>query len=173
MLQHHCPNVMCTVPLRQISGQLQNIAQISLVGSKTWRGGLKIWIWIMLQLGENCGRQEEVWKEGLDRRRTSEPTHTTFSGECPGPLHGARNCSQIGRTLPKFTQLKRNKRFDNLCWYGSKNHYFILLPGHILYRKPGGHKIVCIGVKFKRCFNVVKNEPYQQIPLVITIQKKI
>ena len=25
----------------------------------------------------------------------------------------------------------------------SKDHHFILLPGHILYRKPGGHKIVC------------------------------
>ena len=23
-------------------------------------------------------------------------------------------------------------------WYGSKNQYFILLPGQILYRKPGG-----------------------------------
>ena len=29
----------------------------------------------------------------------------------------------------------------SLCWYGSKDHHFILLPGHILYRKPGGHKI--------------------------------
>ena len=29
--------------------------------------------------------------------------------------------------------------------------------GHMLCRKPGGHKIVCTGVKFKSCFNVVKN----------------
>ena len=59
----------------------------------------------------------------------------------------------------------------SLCWYGSKDHHFTLLPGHILYRKPGGHKIVCTGVKFKSYFNVVK-KPFQQIPLVITIQKK-
>ena len=25
--------------------------------------------------------------------------------------------------------------------YGSKDHYFILLPGYILYRKPVGHGI--------------------------------
>ena len=60
--------------------------------------------------------------------------------------------------LAKFNQLKRNKRFDNfIMLYGSKDHYFILLPGHILYRKPGGHKIACTGVKFKSCFNVAEN----------------
>ena len=61
----------------------------------------------------------------------------------------------LGRTLAKFNQLKRNKRFDifiKLVWV-----HFMLLPGCILYRKPGGHKIVCTGVKFKSCFNVVKN----------------
>ena len=62
----------------------------------------------------------------------------------------------LGCTLGKFTQLKWNKRFDNFMMLGSKDHYFILLSGH-LYRKPGGHKIVCTGVKFKSCFNVVKN----------------
>ena len=46
-----------------------------------------------------------------------------------------------------------------LCWYGSKDPYVILLPGHILYRKPGGHKIVYTGVKFKSSFNVVKTIP--------------
>ena len=63
----------------------------------------------------------------------------------------------IGRTLPKFTQLKRNKRFDNfimLVWVQSSP--FILLPDHILYRKPGGHNIVCTRVKFKSFFSVVK-----------------
>ena len=53
---------------------------------------------------------------------------------------------------------KRNKgSIISLYWYGSKDHHFILLPGHILYRKSGGHKIVCTGVKFKSCFNVVEN----------------
>ena len=37
------------------------------------------------------------------------------------------------------------------------DYYFILLQGHILYRKPRGLKIVCTEVKFKSCFNVVKN----------------
>ena len=49
-----------------------------------------------------------------------------------------------------------------LCLYGTKDQYFILLPGHSLYMKPGGHKIVCKGVKFKSCFDVVKT--YRQIP---------
>ena len=26
----------------------------------------------------------------------------------------------------------------------------------VIYRRPGGHKIICTGVKFKSCFNVVK-----------------
>ena len=53
----------------------------------------------------------------------------------------------MGWMLRKFTQLKRNKRFDNFVML-VKDHHFILLLGHILYRKPGGHKIVCTGVKF-------------------------
>ena len=44
-----------------------------------------------------------------------------------------------------------------LCLYGAKDQCFILLPCHFLYSKPGGHKIVCTRVKFKNCFNVVKN----------------
>ena len=51
--------------------------------------------------------------------------------------------------------------FDNcimLVWVqGSPFH---IAAGHILYRKPGGHKIQC-------CLR-----PYQQISLNITIQKK-
>ena len=52
---------------------------------------------------------------------------------------------------------KKEGLIISLCWYGSKDHHFILLPGHIMYRKPVGHKIVCTGVKFKSCFSVVKN----------------
>ena len=65
----------------------------------------------------------------------------------------------LGQTLATFNQLEKKQKglIILLCWYGSKDPYVILLPGHILYRKPGGHKIVYTGVKFKSSFNVVKN----------------
>ena len=69
--------------------------------------------------------------------------------------------SHIGWTLARFTQLKRYKEFDDfimLVWnQGSIFDIATGYTGHILNRKPGGHKIVCTGVKFKSCFNVVKN----------------
>ena len=64
----------------------------------------------------------------------------------------------IGRTLPKFTQLKRNKRFDNfimLVWVqGSPFH---IAAGSHPVQEAWGHKIVCTTVKFKSRFNVVEN----------------
>ena len=79
---------------------------------------------------------------------------------------------QIGRTLRKFTQLKRNKRFD----------YFIMLvwvQGSLLHIAAGSHPVQEVWGsqdslyrgqihKLLQCCR----EPYQQIPLVITIQKK-
>ena len=62
-----------------------------------------------------------------------------------------------GRYECLFSRKETKGLIISLCWYGSKDHHFTLLPGHILYRKPGGHKIVCTGVKFKSYFNVVKN----------------
>ena len=51
-----------------------------------------------------------------------------------------------------------------ICTYKAKSRHVILLPVYVLYRKPG--------VKFKTWFNVVK-KPYQKIPLVIMIQKRV
>ena len=65
----------------------------------------------------------------------------------------------IGLEPARFTQLKRHTRsgdFVMFC-YRVKDQCFILLPCHFLYSKSGGHKILCSGVKFKSCFNVVKN----------------
>ena len=104
----------------------------------------------------------------LHNSRTSLFTRTlyvwTMAYICTCNLFSTRLCTthahpHIGRKLRKFTQLKRNKRFDNfimLVWVqGSPFH--IAAGSHILYRKPRGHKIAYTGVKFKSCFNVVKN----------------
>ena len=78
----------------------------------------------------------------------------------------------IGRTLPKFTQLKRNKRFDNfimLVWaQGSPFHIAARL--HPVQEAWGSQDSLYRGQiqKLLQCCR----ESYQQIPLVITIQKK-
>ena len=59
----------------------------------------------------------------------------------------------IGRTLGKFTQPQRNKSFDNFIVQGSL--FYIAAESHPV-QKAWGHKIVCTGVKFKSCFNVVE-----------------
>ena len=58
-----------------------------------------------------------------------------------------------------YSAEKIKKRFDDFIMLvrDQGSIYFILLLGHILYRKSGGHKIVCTGIKFISCFNVVKN----------------
>ena len=65
------------------------------------------------------------------------------------------------RSVLYLISWKETKRFDNSIMLigvnGSKDQYFILLPGHIQYRKHRGHKKVCTGVKFKSCYHVVKN----------------
>ena len=64
----------------------------------------------------------------------------------------------LGRTLPKFTQLKRNKRFDNfimLVWVqGSPFH--IAAGSHPVQEAWGSQDSLYRG-KFKSCFNVVEN----------------
>ena len=77
-----------------------------------------------------------------------------------------------GRTLRKFTQLKRNKRFDNfimLVWVqGSPFH--IAAGSHPVQEAWGSQDSLYRGQiqKLLQCCR----ESYQQIPLVITIQKK-
>ena len=78
----------------------------------------------------------------------------------------------LDRTLPKFTQLKRNKRFDNfivLVWVqGSPFH--IVDGSHPVQEAWGLQDSLYRGQiqKLLQCCQ----KPYQQIPLVITIQKK-
>ena len=48
----------------------------------------------------------------------------------------------IGRKLQKFTQLKRNKRFDSFNYVGmGPRSPFHIAAGSHPYRKPGGHKM--------------------------------
>ena len=74
-------------------------------------------------------------------------------------VHCAVAIKSLGLELAQFTHLKRHTRFDDFVMlvYEAKDQYFILLQCHFLYSKPGGHIIFCTGVKFKNCFNVVKN----------------
>ena len=80
--------------------------------------------------------------------------------------------SYIGRTLQKFTQLKRNKRFDNiimLVWVlGSPFH--IAAESHPVEEVWGSQDSLYRG-QIQKLLQFCR-EPYQQIPLVITIQKK-
>ena len=80
--------------------------------------------------------------------------------------------THIGRTLRTFTQLKRNKRFDNfimLVWVqGSPFH--IAAGSHPVQEAWGSQDSLYRGQIQKllqRC-----QKPFQQIPHVITIQKK-
>ena len=84
-----------------------------------------------------------------------------------------RSCPQIlGRKLRKFTQLKRNKRFDNfimLVWFqGSPFH--IAAGSYPVQGAWGSQDSLCRDQiqKLLQCCQKL----YQQIPLVITIQKK-
>ena len=75
----------------------------------------------------------------------------------------------IGRMLRIFTQLKRNKRFDNfimLVWVqGSPFH---IAAGLHPVQEVWGSQDRCQIQKLLQCCR----EPYQQIPLIITIQQK-
>ena len=80
--------------------------------------------------------------------------------------------SDLGRKLQKFTQLKRNKRFDKfimLVWVqGSPFH--ITARSHSVQETWGSQDSLYRGQiqKLLECCR----EPYHQIPLVIMIQKK-
>ena len=78
----------------------------------------------------------------------------------------------LGRKLRKFTQLKRNKSFDNLImlvWVqGSPFH--IAAGSHPIQEAWGSQDSLYRG-QIQKLLQCCQN-PYQQIPLVITIQKK-
>ena len=63
----------------------------------------------------------------------------------------------LGRTLGKFTQLKRNKRFDNLIMLvGVQGSLFHVAAGTHPVQETWGSQDSFAGVKFKSCFNVVE-----------------
>ena len=66
---------------------------------------------------------------------------------------------------------KETKGFDKFIMLIGVRLLFHMAVGSHPVQEAWDQKIVCTGVKFKNCFNVVK-KPYQQIPLIITIQKK-
>ena len=75
--------------------------------------------------------------------------------------------------LHKFTQLKRNKRFDNfimLVWV-QESPFHIAAGSHPVQEASGSQDSLYRGQiqKLLQCCQ----KPFQQIPLVITIQKKV
>ena len=74
-------------------------------------------------------------------------------GKSPVPLQVNRPDAARYQSLLSWKETKG--LIILLCWYGSKDS--ISYCCRVLYGKPGGHKIVCTGVKFKSCFNVVEN----------------
>ena len=79
---------------------------------------------------------------------------------------------QVGRTLRKFTQLKRNKRFDNfimLIWVqGSPFH--IAAGSHTVQEALGSQDSLYRG-QIQKLFQCCQKQ-FQQISPVIPIQKK-
>ena len=78
----------------------------------------------------------------------------------------------IGRALARFIQLKRHTRFDNfimLVW-GQGSIFHIAAGSHPVQEAWGSQDSLYRGQiqKLLQCCQ----KPYQQIPLVITIQKK-
>ena len=78
----------------------------------------------------------------------------------------------LGRTLAKFTQLKRNKRFDNfIMLVGVQGSLFhIAARSHPVQEAWGSQDSLYRG-QIKKLLQCCQ-KPYQQIPLIITIQKK-
>ena len=87
-----------------------------------------------------------------------------------GYTSGSTN--HLGRKLRKFTQLKRNKRFDNFIRLVlvQESPFHIAVGSHPVQEAWGSQDSLYRGQiqKLLQCCR----EPYHQIPFVITIQKK-
>ena len=79
----------------------------------------------------------------------------------------------IGRTLAKFTHLKRNKRFDNfIMLVGVQGSLFHIAAGsHPDGTESVGSQDSLYRGQIQKLLQCCQ-KPYQQIPLIITIQKK-
>ena len=98
------------------------------------------------------------------------PTSIWHKGlKCKWQLNPA---TQLGRKLRKFTQLKRNKRFDNfimLVWV--QESPFHIAAGSLPVQEAWGSQDSLYRGQIHKFLQCCR-EPYQQISLVITIQKK-
>ena len=78
----------------------------------------------------------------------------------------------LGRTLAKFTQLKRNKRFDNfIMLVGVQGSLFHIAVGSHPVQEAWGSQDSLYRGQIQKLIQWCQ-KPYQQIPLIITIQKK-
>ena len=81
-------------------------------------------------------------------------------------------CNLIGRTLAKFTQLKRNKRFDNfIMLVGIQGSLFHIAAGSHPVQEAWGSQNSLYRGQIQKLLQCCQ-KPYQQIPLVITIQNQ-
>ena len=82
------------------------------------------------------------------------------------------NYRVLGRTLGKFTQLKRNKRFVNfIMLVGVQGSLFQIAAGSHPVQEAWGSQDSLHRGQIQKLLNFFQ-KPYQQIPLIITIQKK-
>ena len=100
----------------------------------------------------------------LEYRDMSKPCGTTMESRLKMSFLLTYRLTVIGRMLGKFTQLKRNNRYVNLCWN------LVGIQGSLFHIAAGSQDSLYRGQiqKLLQCCQ----DPYQQIPVVITIQKK-
>ena len=73
-----------------------------------------------------------------------------------------KNISQAGRYQSLLNWKETKGLIISFCWYVSKDHHFILLPGHILYRKPSGSQDSLYRGQIQKLLQCCR-EPYQHI----------
>ena len=83
-----------------------------------------------------------------------------------------KNAGLLGLTLAKFNQLKRNKRFHNFIMFlWVQGSIFHIVSGSHPVQEARGSKDSLYRGQIQKLLQCCQ-KPYQQIPLVITIQKK-
>ena len=100
--------------------------------------------------------------------------NTFLRGESSNFLRAPKwvHCLFLDRTLAKFTELKRNKRFDNfIIFVGVQGSLFHIAAGSHPVQEAWGSQDSLYRGQIKKLLQCGQ-KPYQQIPLIITIQKK-
>ena len=122
-------------------------------------------------------RQKKCIPEGdiyrLFTCSTGQKIRRDSSKICGKPWWGPMEAHLIGRPLAKFTQLKRNKRFDNfIMLVGVQGSLFHIAAGSHPVQEAWGSQDSLYRGQIQKLLQCCR-DPYQQIPLVITIQKKV